>query len=82
MEPRFNIGDLVRTIPGSAFDIEGIVTGIVVPDERVVMLWGSSERHYQIRDTLTGEYLNVVEHTIESYMLAKRRHRHISNKWH
>lgn len=82
MESKFNKGDLVRTMVGSAFDVEGIVTDILAPDERVVMLWGFTEQRYQIRDTLTGEYLNVMEHTIEGFTLAKRRHRKISNKWH
>lgn len=62
---KFKVGDIVQTKRGNALHIKGIVQEVIIPNKELLMLWGSLEPHYLVKDTKNDEYLSVIERGLE-----------------
>lgn len=65
MKPKYAIGQVVRTIKGWFEQTEGPVYRVVIPDTDMILLWGTDELHYLVKDNQTGDFLSVIERGIE-----------------
>lgn len=65
MKPKFQVGQVVRTVKGWQEQAEGPVHRIIEPSKDLQLLWGSDELHYLIKDNQTEVFLMVIERGLE-----------------
>jgi hypothetical protein len=65
VKAKYSIGDVVRTVAGSALQGEGPIREINIPTLDQIMLWGVDDIHYIFKDNESGEFISVIERGIE-----------------